>query len=780
MLGQSGNLPPSEPGESRVGNLVIVFSVLCALVILANLGFQVVQARAAIMRNSAQSATTLARVLEQQTIAALDSVELALHASSEAIALLPPNVPERDGRIDRLLNGNLAKLPFIRAMWVLDANGDMVHDTEHTPGHYNLADREYFQIHRDDPSVGMYVDRPILSKLGVPFIGLSLRIARADGSFGGVIVAALEPDYLHRFYDSIRSGAQGIVALVRDDGTLMLRVPGSVRAPRTSLPRLIEHSAELIEGSYTDFSVIDGVERTYFFRHVNKRPLVVVVGVAREDLLADWRRTAIGYAGVALGLLLLVGWLSHLVRKELRRRRALDAALRASDAAMKAAQQLAHIGSWRINLDTLSGHWSDEMYRVMGLPVAATAPPFEEFLALLHPEDRHIVRAAIDSGTEWAGEVRTDPKRGAQRYLQTRSTLLRGPDGRPSALMGTLQDITERRTAQEKLRLSARVFEQTGDGIIVSDAENCIVAVNAAFERITGYSEAEVLQLHHRKLHAGVNEDAFLAALWHTVQKEGQWRGEIWSRRKNGDVFPEWLILSAICDQHGRVDGYVGVFTDLSEIRDATQQLQFLHHHDPLTRLPNRALLNDRLEQAIESARPAQRQLAVLLLNVDRLKRINEGIGHDAGDHLLREIGLRLQARLQPGDTLARLGSDEFVLLLTRVDDDDDVNARAQQMLELVAQPIALDGHEVSVTASIGIAMYPADGLEAGELIKNADTALTHVKEGGRNSFRYFTTEMNIRALHWMSLEHRLRGALERDELLLHYQPQLALAGDRL
>jgi diguanylate cyclase (GGDEF)-like protein len=222
------------------------------------------------------------------------------------------------------------------------------------------------------------------------------------------------------------------------------------------------------------------------------------------------------------------------------------------------------------------------------------------------------------------------------------------------------------------------------------------------------------------------------------------------------------------------------VFTDLSEIRVATEQLQFLHHHDPLTRLPNRSLLNDRLELAIKAARPARRQLAVLLLNVDRLKRVNEGIGHDAGDRLLREIGLRLQAGLQPGDTLARLGSDEFVLLLTRIDDADDVNASAQQMLELVAQPFLLDGHELMVTASIGIALYPDDGLEAGELIKNADTALTHVKEGGRNSFRYFTAQMNIRALHWMSLEHRLRGALERDELLLHYQPQMALADDGL
>jgi len=774
---------PPEHGERRVGLLVIVFSVLCAAAILANLVFQVVRARSDIVRQQSQDATILARVLEQQTIASLDSVELALHATDQAIALLPGDAAGRAQTVDRLLADAIGRLPFIRAIWLLDADGNMIHDSDHLPGHYNLADREYFQIHRDEPALGMYIDRPILSKLGVPFIGLSLRIKRADGSFGGVIVAALEPDYLRHFYDSIRSGPQGVVALVRADGTLMLRVPGSARAPReqqTSLPRLMERSRGKAEGSYTAVSEVDGVERSYFFRQVQRRPLLVVVGVGQDDMLADWRRTSIAYAGVSLAFLLLVGWLSQQVRKELQRRRALDAALRASDAAMKAAQQLARIGSWRLNLDTLAGHWSDEMYRVMGLPVGAKAPPFAQFLELIHPADRAAIEAAAASGSEWSGEVRTNPDKGPLRYLQTRSTLLRAAGGKPLALIGTLQDVTERRSVQEKLRLSARVFEQTGDGIIVSDADNRIVAVNAAFERITGFAEAEVLQLHQRSLHAGLQDDAFLKALWQAVQDQGQWRGEIWSRRKNGDVFPQWLVLSAICDQHGRVDGYVGVFTDLSEIRVATQQLQFLHHHDPLTRLPNRALLNDRLEQAIEAARPAGRQLAVLLLNVDRLKRVNEGIGHDAGDLLLREIGRRLQARLQPGDTLARLGSDEFVLLLTRIDDADDVNASAQQMLELVAQPLVLDGHELMVTASIGIALYPGDGHEAGELIKNADTALTHVKEGGRNSFRYFTAQMNVRALHWMSLEHRLRGALERDELLLHYQPQMALAGDTL
>ena len=233
-------------------------------------------------------------------------------------------------------------------------------------------------------------------------------------------------------------------------------------------------------------------------------------------------------------------------------------------------------------------------------------------------------------------------------------------------------------------------------------------------------------------------------------------------------------------DAAGKVTALVGTLQDVSEIRAATAQLQFLHNHDPLTRLPNRSLLYDRLLQAIDTAKARQRQVGVLLLNVDRLKRINDGIGHDAGDLLLREIGARLLAHLQPGDTLARLGSDEFVMLLTGADDADDVNACAQMLIELVAQPFEVAGQELSVTASIGIALYPVDGATPAELIKNADTALTHVKETGSNSFGYFTGQMNVAAMHWMSLEHRLRGALAKNELSLHYQPHMALAGDAL
>ena len=777
----SANIITSFPpgGERRLAALVIAGSLLCTLAILANLAFQVFQARADIEQRNAASATRLARVLQGQTNASLDAVDLALQTSGQALALLPAGAPGRQQAIDQLLAGSIGKLPFIRAIWVADAGGNVVHDTEQLPGRSNLAEREYFQIHRDDGNIGLYIDRPVLSSVGVPFIALSRRLNRADGSFGGVIVAALEPDYLRRFYQSIRTGEDGMVALVRADGTLMLRVPGRALALReqpTFLPRLMEKSAQAREGQYDASSAVDGIGRTFFFHQVARRPLVVVVGTGQAEMLAGWRRTSLAYGAVSLAFLGLVFWLSRLVLRELRTRAALHRALGHSDAAMKAAQQMAHIGSWRFDIDTGIGHWSTEMYHVVGIAPASAAPRLGTFLERAHPDDRAALRDAAMREEDWAMEVRTNPAFGPMRYLYSRSSVHRDAHGKMVARMGSLQDITQQRETEEKLRLSARVFEHTSDGIIVTDANNLMIAANAACERITGYSEAELLGRTPQTLHTGLHEDAFFDLMWAAVRRDGTWRGETWSRRKNGEIYPKWLVFSAIPGKHGAVDGYVAVFTDLTEIRHANQKLRFLSNHDLLTGLPNRSLLVDRLQQAIDAAGSMKRQFGILLLNLDRIKRINEGIGHDAGDTLLRTTGARLQSRLQPGETLARVGSDEFALLLTQVDDTDDINARTQQLLELVAQPCMVGEHELALTASIGIALYPADGETPAELMKNAGSALSHVKQGGRNSFRYFTTQMNIRALHWMSLEHRLRGALARGELLLHYQPQMCLA----
>ena len=240
------------------------------------------------------------------------------------------------------------------------------------------------------------------------------------------------------------------------------------------------------------------------------------------------------------------------------------------------------------------------------------------------------------------------------------------------------------------------------------------------------------------------------------------------------------MTISAMHDPQGRHTGHLAVLTDMSEIKEATAQLTFLSTHDPLTRLPNRRLLNDRLQQAIDTSHSERPSVALLILNIDRLQRVNDSMGHGAGDAVICETGARLLARVPHGDTLARPGSDEFVVVLTQFDDINDIITFAHQLLDAVATPLHIQNQPISVTASAGIAMYPQDGTTAGELLKNADAALSHAQQHGPGSMRFFKAEMNAQALHWISLENALRGALQRNELTLFYQPQVSMADGSL
>ena len=330
------------------------------------------------------------------------------------------------------------------------------------------------------------------------------------------------------------------------------------------------------------------------------------------------------------------------------------------------------------------------------------------------------------------------------------------------------------RESQHRLELNRQVFDSTQEGIMMTDAAANIVAVNPAFEQITGYREADVLGMNPRILRSGRHDPAFYGSMWHCLEHDGQWRGELWNRRKNGEVYPERTSISAVRDESGKLTAYVSVSTDMSALKAAHHQLDFLANHDALTLLPNRSLFNDRLQQAIAAARQGDGQLALLLFNVDRLSRINDSLGHAAGDAVLREVARRVSEIAGPTDTLARLSGDEFVLLLTGCDDNEDIILAARRLIDAIAQPHSVGGHDVVVTGSVGISIFPRDGNAPGDLLKSADAALGDMKDSGRNGFRFFKGEMNVQALRWLALETRLRRAIERDELSLHYQPQIS------
>ncbi|WP_306397953.1 two-component system response regulator [Telluria beijingensis] len=336
------------------------------------------------------------------------------------------------------------------------------------------------------------------------------------------------------------------------------------------------------------------------------------------------------------------------------------------------------------------------------------------------------------------------------------------------------------RDSEHRLELARQVFDSTQEAILMTDADARIVAVNPAFEEITGFLESEVVGRSPSMLRSGRHDPGFYRAMWECLEKDGQWRGEVWNRRKNGEIYPERTSLSVVRNDAGEITAYVSVSTDLSALKAAHHQLDFLANHDALTLLPNRSLFNDRMQQALAAARQDASQVALLLFNVDRLSRINDSLGHAAGDAVLREVARRASEVAGPTDTVARLSGDEFVLLLTSFDDTDDVIYTAQRLIDAMSQPHPVDGHDVVVTGSIGISVYPRDGDAPGDLLKAADAALTHVKDSGRNGFRFFKGEMNAEALRWLALETRLRRAIERDELSLHYQPQVSLTDGRV
>ncbi|MFA9216030.1 MAG: EAL domain-containing protein [Sphingomonadaceae bacterium] len=341
-------------------------------------------------------------------------------------------------------------------------------------------------------------------------------------------------------------------------------------------------------------------------------------------------------------------------------------------------------------------------------------------------------------------------------------------------------DITARKEAEEKLRLSATVLEHIADGVMVIDAGGTIVAVNPAFSQITGYSEEEALGRDRTLTRSGRHDETFYNALWDELQNTGFWRGEIWNLRKSGETYLEWLTVSAVRDTRGQTTHYVGVFSDITLVRESQEKLDHMAHHDPLTALPNRLLFHDRLQHALQRATREKEQLALLFIDLDRFKNVNDTLGHHIGDELLKQVARALSEKLREGDTLARLGGDEFIVLLEDVDGQFGASLVAEKLVAMFEQPFMVAGHELFVTCSVGISLFPGDATDLNMLIRNADVAMYQAKARGRNGFSFYAPSMTGEGVERLRLETFLRRSIEKDEIFLNYQPQLEIDTGRL
>jgi diguanylate cyclase (GGDEF)-like protein/PAS domain S-box-containing protein len=327
-----------------------------------------------------------------------------------------------------------------------------------------------------------------------------------------------------------------------------------------------------------------------------------------------------------------------------------------------------------------------------------------------------------------------------------------------------------------RLALSAhQVIENMLEGVMVTDAEMKILDVNATFTRVTGYTADDVLGKTPRVLKSGEQKPVFYQKMWTALIKNGYWQGEIMNRRKNGETYIEWLTITAIKDERDTVTHYLGVFTDISKHKRAQETIRHMAYYDTLTDLPNRALFRDELRAALSTAEKQHTMLGVLFLDLDRVKVINDTLGHDMGDRLLRGIAERLKHGTRGGDVVARLGGDEFMLLLTNIHQKNEILAITEKILASIRPPFHFDHHELFTTASIGISVYPHDGRDAETLLKNADTAMYRAKRRGRNNYQVFDPTMKVEVFQQLALDNGLRRALERDEFVVHYQPQVDL-----
>ena len=346
-----------------------------------------------------------------------------------------------------------------------------------------------------------------------------------------------------------------------------------------------------------------------------------------------------------------------------------------------------------------------------------------------------------------------------------------------SAVRIALADISEHKRAEEELRIAAIAFESQ-EGMIVTDTKGVIVRVNQAFTRLTGYSAAEAVGKKPALLNSGRHDKAFYRQMWQALEKERYWQGEVWNRRKNGRIYAEWLTISAVAAPDGSITHYVGTFSDITRDSEAEAEIHRMAYYDPLTHLPNRRLLMDRLGQALAASRRSGQHGALLFLDLDNFKTLNDTRGHDVGDLLLIEIAQRLNASVREGDTVGRLGGDEFVLMLEDLSEDVQeailqASLVGMKVREAIALPYLLKGVDFTCTTSIGVSLFCSHDVSAEDLLKHADLAMYHAKKNGRNTLCFFDPDMQAKLVEHSALESDLRHALERRQLRLYYQIQV-------
>jgi diguanylate cyclase (GGDEF)-like protein/PAS domain S-box-containing protein len=726
------------------------------LLLLAALTFLRLQTLRAAERETA----SLALLIEEKVGRTVQVVDLTLRDVAGDIRSNRQR-PYFDGDwMHELLRTRLLRLPYVRAIWVLDPRGRIVYDSDTGNLGYDLSDRDYFIAHQGNEA-GLFIGDPVISRsIGEWFVSLSRAQRAADGTLEHVVVAAFNSRYFAELWHGVEVGEQGSIALLSRDGTLMLRSPmipqmmGKSFADTRGFKQYLPLSSAF---TYTGRSAIDEVERIFSLRIVHDYPkLVVLVGRSVAEVLAQWRQFMALSLGGWLTAMLLLSALGHFLMRALRGRRA-------------AEQQVEALARFPLeNPSPILRIGKD------GAIQYANPPAMELQAAMLadtHPENRARWQTVIDSAVRARPGAMQEVDLGDKSYAFTAAPVMQSGYVNLYAT-----DITELKRAQRALEESGHLYRQLAGKIpeafwVSEIGSDQLLYASPGWQTITGRSPPSDFRGLCEVVHP---DDREAARARITGSSPGAIDQEFRILRPDGAT--RWVHLQTfdIHNEAGEVYRTAGVAADITERKAAEERLLEMAQSDALTNLPNRQLFHDSLVRALRHASENAWTVGVMFIDLDRFKVVNDTLGHAIGDELLQKAASRLLHSVRVRDVVGRLGGDEFGIVL-RLENADEARLVAAKILQALMEPFRLDGRETFVTASIGITIYPVDATDPGTLLRYADTAMYRAKDDGRNTYRYFTAEMNARAAERLDLETDLRRALAQHEFVLLYQPKLDL-----
>lgn len=782
---------PGQPNTSNGNHLwiALISLAVCGFMLL---GYVLWSAYHEVWTEARSMASSQSELLEARFDATLRRIDVTLNDLAEHVpkeALHAETATRFRPDVERKLDGLQRAFPEVAGFRVVAPDGNVLYLSG--GGDYvSVRGRSYFETARNGKDRAIIFSEVVKSRItGRDTIAVARPIRAPDGRFLGMVSAAIEIDHFEQLFNASRLGASGAIAIRRSDThALVLRqppVPDGINKPLDSSHPLYQSITAGERNGVLEFTArYDGVKRVYGYRVLEHYPFYVLAGLSESDVMASWRQRTliVGAFGAALLTCLLIV-LNEFFRA-LRRELAAGINLRRHGERLNAAQRIAQLGSWEIELATMRVTCSEELYRIFEILWGEEGAHYDAFLAQIHPDDRLFVDKTLKDSIEQHQSAnlkhRLAMPDGRIKYVLECWETEYGQDGEPLRVIGTSQDISLQHETESRMRLLASAFQHSGEAILITDVNNNIITVNPAFTRLTGYSAEEVAGRNPRILSAGRTTPEEFARMWEGISEKGFWQGEIWDRRKDGGIYPKWISISVIRDEDGKILYHIAHFTDVSTERATEERLHHIAHHDVLTGLLNRLSLKGRMDQALATARREGSRVALMFIDLDRFKVINDTLGHHMGDELLIEVARRLRASVRDSDVVARLGGDEFVIMLSGVDHTSSIALIAEKLVFSVGHSYQISGHDLYTSPSIGIAIFPTDGVDGETLMKNADAAMYHAKAAGRNNFQFFDAKMNDVALDRLKTEHSLRQALSRDEFRLHFQPIIDMASGRV